>query len=263
MDDQLPDLGGAGERHLVDVVVGGQGGTGSLAEPGHNVDHPVGHPGLGDELGQAQRRERGLLSGLEDHAVSRSQSRPELPRRHQKREVPRDDLAHDSHRLAQGVRMEVGARRVRNRDVDCVALDLGRPPGHIVEQVGGQGNVGHTGHPQGLAVVQCLELGQFVEMVEDQVTNPPDDPAPLRGRQASPGTVLEGPAGCPHRPIDVLDPAGGDGRQRVTGGRIGRLEGLARSGVNPSSVNEQLPGGGDEIVDPLVQRKTHDSPSPP
>src|SRR6185312_2684259 len=50
-------------------------------------------------LGQPQRGQRRLLGWLEDVAVTRGQGRAELPRGHQQRGVPRDDLADDAERL--------------------------------------------------------------------------------------------------------------------------------------------------------------------
>ena len=93
LHDQLADLGRAGERDLVHVRVRGQRGAGGLAEAGDDVDHAVGDAGLGDQLGQPQRGQRRLLGGLEHHGAAGRQRRAELPRRHQQREVPRDDLA--------------------------------------------------------------------------------------------------------------------------------------------------------------------------
>ena len=97
-------------NNLVHVIVGGQGRSGGLAEAGYHVHHAVRHAGLGDEPGQAQRGQRGLLGGLEDHAVAGSERRTELPRGHQQREVPRDDLPDHAERLAQGIGVEVRGR---------------------------------------------------------------------------------------------------------------------------------------------------------
>ena len=219
-DDQLADLGGAGEGNLVDVMVRGQGGAGGLAEAGHHVHHAVGHAGLGDELGQPQRGQRGLLGGLEHHAVAGGQRRAELPRGHQQREVPRDDLPDHAERLAQRVGVEVGARHVGHRDVDRVALDLGGPAGHVVEQVGGQRHVSRLRHGERLAVVQRLELGELVGVLEDQVADPPDDPAALGRGHPAPRAVLERPARRPHRAVDVLGVAlrrSGRGSRRSPG----------------------------------------------
>src|SRR6185437_8237689 len=50
---------------------------------------------------------------------------------------------------------------VGHGDVDRVALDLGRPAGHVVEQVRGQRNVGSEGDSVGLAVVQRFDVAEL------------------------------------------------------------------------------------------------------
>jgi hypothetical protein len=62
-------------------VVGGEGGTGGLAEARDDVDHAVRDARLGDQLGQSQRGERRLLGRLEDDAVAcaRAPGRASMP----------------------------------------------------------------------------------------------------------------------------------------------------------------------------------------
>src|SRR6516164_349864 len=50
LDDQLANLCRAGERHLVNVRVLGQGGARGLAETGDDVDHAVWNSGFRDQL---------------------------------------------------------------------------------------------------------------------------------------------------------------------------------------------------------------------
>ena len=203
-------------------------------------------------------------AGLSTTQLPVARAGSELPGRHQQREVPGDDLAHHTDRLPQGVGVEVGARSVRHRDVDGVALDLGGPAGHVVEQVGGQAaRRPPVATREGLAVVQRLELGQLVDMLEDQVTDPPDDPAPVGRGHAAHGPSSKARAGggrrpgrCPRRRPRPRWPAS----LRWLG--FGRLERPARGRVHPSAVDEQLAIGGDEVVDPLVQSDCHGSSSP-
>ena len=58
--DDLPDLGGAGEGHLVDVGVAGDGGAGRRAEPGDDVDDARGETGLLDQLSHVETGQRRL-----------------------------------------------------------------------------------------------------------------------------------------------------------------------------------------------------------
>ena len=260
--DQLPDLGRPGEGDLVNHRVGGEGGPGRLAVAGDDVDHAVRDARLGDQAREADRGQRRLLGRLHHHGVARGQRRPELPRGHQQREVPGDDLADDADRLAQRVGVEVRARHVGHRDVDRVALDLGRPAGHVVEQVRRQRDVRAEGDGVGLAVVQALELRQLLGVLEDQVADAPDDPAALRRRDAAPGALVEGLPGGPDGAVDVLGIALGHVRQRLAGGRVGRLERLARGGVDPLPVDEQLAWGGGELFDGAVHGDSHEWSSP-
>ena len=114
LDDQLADLGRAGERDLVDVGMRGERGAGGLAEAGDDVDDARREAGLHDQLAEAQRRERRLLGGLQHDGAAGGQRRRELPGRHQQREVPRDDLADDADRLAHRVGVPVAGRRQRD-----------------------------------------------------------------------------------------------------------------------------------------------------
>ncbi len=90
--DDLADVGRAGERDLVDVVVLDERLPDRRAA-GQDVDHARRQVGLGDDLGQHQRGQRRGLGRLEDDGVAAGQRGRDLPRRHQQREVPRDDLA--------------------------------------------------------------------------------------------------------------------------------------------------------------------------
>ena len=111
-------------------------------------------------------------------------------------------------------------------------------PGHVVEQVRGQRHVRGLRHGERLAVVQRLELGQLVGVLEDQVADPPDDPSPLGRGHPAPRALLERPARRPHRPVDVLGIALGDPGERLAGRGVGRLERLARRRVAPLPVDE-------------------------
>ena len=235
---------------------------GGLAEAGHHVHHTVGDSGLGDQPGQPQRGQRGLLGGLEHHGVPGRQRRGQLPRGHQQREVPRDDLPDHADRLAQRIGMEVGARHVRHRDVDCVALDLGRPPGHVVEHVRGQRHVGRLGHRERLAVVQRLQLGQLIQVLQDQVADPPDNPAPLRRGHPAPRAPIERGARRPYCPVDVLGVPLGHPGEGLARRRVGGLERLARRSVGPLPIDKELTWNADKLLHAPVQGHSHECSSP-
>ena len=80
-------------------------------------------------------RERSLFGHLQHHGAARGQRRRELPGRHQQREVPGNDLAHDADRLRPRIGVVLHARRVEHRERDGLALDLGAPARHVLEDV--------------------------------------------------------------------------------------------------------------------------------
>ena len=78
---------------------------------------PGGKPGCRRKLGQRERRQRRLLGRLQHRRAAGADRRRELPRRHQQRVVPRDDLAGDADRLAQReAHRVVGHRDARRRE---------------------------------------------------------------------------------------------------------------------------------------------------
>ena len=126
----------------------------------------------------------------------------------------------------QRVRVVDRARGVGHRQRDGVALQLVRPAGHVVEQFCGQRHVHRAGHADRLAVVQGFQLGELLQVLEHQVTEPPDQPAPLGGRHPRPRAAFERPPGGPDRDVDVHLVALRAFGQQFTGGRVMGLEGL-------------------------------------
>lgn len=85
-----------GEGYLVDVHVGGNGGTGDLAETGDDVDDTWREAGFLDEATHVESGQRGLLGGLDDNTISAGYGRADLPCPHEEGEVPWDDLTADT-----------------------------------------------------------------------------------------------------------------------------------------------------------------------
>jgi hypothetical protein len=94
-------------------------------------------------------------------------------------------------------------------------------------------------------------------VLEDEVADPPDDPAPLGWGHPAPRAVLEGPAGRAYRPVDVLGVSLSDPGQRVAGRWVGGVEGLTGRRGGPLSIDEQLARGGDEGFDGSFQGNGH------
>ena len=173
--DLAPDLGRAGERDLVDARVVDQRGAG-LAVAGQHVDDPVGKPASWASSPSRSAVSGVCSAGLRTIGAAGRERRGELPRRHQQREVPRDDLGADADRLAARV-----AEHVAGRDRDRLALDLGRPAGVVAQVVDGRRDVALRGRDR-LAVVERLELGELGAVGLDQLGERVDQP-----RRASPG----------------------------------------------------------------------------
>src|SRR5439155_10441919 len=130
--------------------------------------------GLEDQFAETQRRQWRLFSGFEHDAVTGGKSGPELPRGHEQREIPRNDLANHTDGFAQSERMELGAGRVRNTDRDGVPFDLRGPTRHVMKEVGRERNVRHAGNGARFAVIKRFDLGQLIRVLEDEIANPPD-----------------------------------------------------------------------------------------
>ena len=105
LHDQLADLGGAGEGDL-STSVGGQRRAGRLAEAGDDVDHAGGKPASAISSPSRSAVSGVCSAGLSTTVLPVASAGPELPGRHQQREVPGDDLADHADRLAQGVGVE-------------------------------------------------------------------------------------------------------------------------------------------------------------
>ena len=253
LDDQLADLGGAGEGHLVDIVMGGERRTRRLAIAGQDIDHALGEAGFLDQLAQAQRAERRLLGDLEDDGAAGRQARPQLPGRHEQREVPGDDLADD----ADGLAHRVGQEIIGHRPGNGRAGHLGGPAAHVAEHVRGQGHVGDAGDGDGLAVVDRLELGEFLQILVDQLGQLPHQLAALGAGHARPRTFVEGAARRRDGTVDVLLVGLGDLGQHGPGRGVVDRKGLARGGGDPLAIDQELAvmrqESGSRFAEPAVQ----------
>ena len=78
-----------------------QRGPGDRPAAGDDVEHPRGQAALGQQLGEAQRRQRRRPGGLGHHRVARHQRGGELVAQQRRGEVPRHDRTDDAQRPAQ------------------------------------------------------------------------------------------------------------------------------------------------------------------
>ena len=231
LHDQLAGRGLAGEGDLGDAIARGKRLAGFEAEPVHHVEDTLGQQ-VADEIHQPHDRGRGLFGRLEHDGVAGGQSRCDLPHGHQDREVPRDDLAHDTQGLVEvigdGVVIELRQR----------AFLGAQNAGEVAEVVDGQGDIGSQGLPHRLAVVPGLDDGDRLEVLLHAVGDLEQDVATIAGGHTSP-RGCRGVRGVEGK-FDVLGSASGDLAERlaVHGGHV--LEVLA------------LDGGDTRATDPVV-----------
>ena len=237
--DLLADLGGAGERHLVDAGVLHQRPAG-LPRPGDDVDHARRQVGLLADLGERQRGQRRRLGGLEHHRVAAGQRRGDLPGQHQQREVPRDDLAGHP-------------ERARRRAVAGV-LQLVGPAGVVEEVRRDQRDVHVARLADRLAVVERLEHGELARPFLDDPGDAEQVLGPLPARHDRPG-VLVGLAGGGDRPVHVGGTGLGHLGQDLLGGRRDGLERVAVHAGAELAVDEEPVGLAQRDDRPRLRRR--------
>src|SRR5947209_5433927 len=147
---------------------------------GHDVQHTGGQASLKREFAEAEGRERRLLGRLKDNGVAAGQRRAELPACQQQREIPGNDSAYNSNRFAQGVSKSIV------EGVDGFAVDLGGPSRVVAKNVSDHGQVYIARFEDGLAIVEGLEFGQFINVLFDEISDAPQYLAAFTGRHLAP-----------------------------------------------------------------------------
>ena len=183
---------------------------------------PVGQLGLAEDVAEEERGERGRLGRLEHDRVAAGERGRDLPREHEEREVPRDDLARDADRARAPVREGV---------LELVG------PARVVEEVGGgEREVDVARLLDRLAAVQRLEDGELARALLEDARDAEEVLRALGARERRPAVGVGGARGGDGA-ADVLGRGLTDGRERllVAGGdrlvRLGRLEPLAADEV--------------------------------
>src|SRR5450631_1028539 len=158
----------AGEGDLRDAWRGGERLAGLKAEAVDNVEHAW-RQKIPDQIDPDHDGSGRLLGRFQHHAISRSYRRSQLPAGHQQREVPRNDLAHDTERLVEMIS-------------DSVVVDLGKAAlltadgaGEVAEMIDRERQVGRRGLADRLAVVpglgECKKIEILLHAVGDLVEN--------------------------------------------------------------------------------------------
>ena len=222
----------------------GQCGSGRFAEAGDDVDHTIREARLLEQFTKTQRGERRLLGGLQDDGATGREGWAKFPRRHEQRKIPRDDLPDHADGFALRVGKELCPRRVGHRDGEGAAVNLGRPAGHVAEQIDGQRHVGHARHGERLAVVERFESREFLQIFLQQISEFPDQLAALGGGHGAPRAGFERGARGLHGGVHVRLVPGGDGADGFARGGIKSMERLARGGIDPLTVDQHAARSG-------------------
>src|SRR3954470_3791031 len=218
--NRLPDLGRAGERDLVDAAGGHDRGA-RAPVAGDDVDDAGRKLGLPQHIAEEQRRERRRLGRLENDRVPGGQCGRDLPREHQQREVPRDDLPRDADRAWTLIRERV--------------LELVRPAGVVEEVRSRERQVDVSGFLDRLAAVQGLEHRELARAFLEDPRDPEQVLRAFRRRHARPA-VVERSARRRDRLLDLRGRRLADLGERLLGRRADRRVRLRR--VDPLAADE-------------------------
>ena len=220
--DRLPDLGRAGEGDLVDPGVPHElrARRPVARDDVHGARREL---GLATHVGEDERGERGRLGRLQDDGVAAGERRRHLPRQHEQREVPRDDLAGDAERPRPPVREGV--------------LELVGPAGVVEEVRGGERQIDVARLLDRLAAVERLGDRELAASLLKDAGDAEEVLRPLGRPQLGPGA--EALAGGRDGRVDVLRAGLGDLGKRLLGRRRDRREPLARPRLDISPPMER------------------------
>src|ERR1700732_3674959 len=163
LHDQSADFCRAGKRNFIHVHVirDSRACGGSVTR--QQIHHARRETGFDKQFTYSQCRKRGLFGGLHHHGASRCQRGTKLPRLHQQREIPRNNLADDADGFVARVTEVIPIYR------DRLALNLVCPSRVVAKAGDDERQARRTRHRIGLPIVERLELCQFVGVLLDQV----------------------------------------------------------------------------------------------
>ena len=185
------------------------------------------------EPADLERGERGVLARLEHAGVAHGERRADAAPEDLHRVVPRDDVAGDAVRLAQG------QDRVAGVVGDRGAVHLVGRAAVELEVARQRQRVG-LGLAERLADVLRLEPGELVRLLEHQLAEPDEDAAALERRHPAP-VAIERRARRRDRRIDVRRGAAGELGEARAVARIDDRDGGAAARLAPVAVDQDLP----------------------
>src|ERR1700722_4198914 len=230
--DELADVGRAGERDFVDVGMLDDGRAG-FARAGDDIDNAFGKFGFLENLREAHRGDAGGLGGFDHNRVAAGERGSDLPRGHEQREIPGDNLADD----AEGFRGAAGEG----------VLELVCPAGVIKEMRGDERKIDIAAFLDGLAAVYGLEHGEFAGFFLDDARDAVKIFAALASGHFAPDFVVRA-AGSLHGLVHVRRSAEGDLGQLAFGGGIDGVEIFASGRRDEFAVDEQLVPRRDDVA---------------
>jgi hypothetical protein len=113
-----------------------------------------------------------------------------------------------------------------------------------MKDVGGKRDVRHARHRARFAIVQRLDFGEFIRVLEDEVADAPDELAAFAGRHAAPRAGFKSPASGGNSALDIFLVARGRSGENGGLGGIEDIKSLAGCGRNPFPVDQVLFGLG-------------------
>ncbi len=219
----------AGEGDLGDALVLRQRLSSFDTETVDDVEH-AGRQDVGDDVGEHHDACRGLLGRFHHNAIAGGESRGKLPRRHQQREVPRDDLSDDAERLME----MIGDRGVVEfREAALLREDTA---GEIAEMIDDERHVGSGRLADRLAVVDRFGEREQVELAFEPVGDLVQEAGALRRRGIAPG--LAGGVRGVQRQFDVFGRRACHLAERLAGDRAYVVEVLAFDRRDPFAADE-------------------------
>ncbi|MPL93022.1 hypothetical protein SDC9_39146 [bioreactor metagenome] len=202
----------AGERNHRHLRVVDERRTHGLATAKDDVDDPLGQH-LGEDPRHRQRGQRRLFRGLEDHGVTRTDRRGDLPRHHHQRIVPGRDRGDDADRVAPDHRGV--ARQVLARDRPVHGAHGAREEAEAVDD---RRQLVAERHVPGLAAVERLEPGERRRLGLDLLGDLQQIARAGGRRGARPGG--EGLRRGPDRRLDLRERGLGKGDNHLAGAGV-------------------------------------------
>ena len=238
LDDHFSDCGAAREGDFVHASMRNERGSRRFAKAVHDVDDAGRQAQFFKPTGDFHHGERRLLRGLKDTGAACSDGRSELPRSHDQRIIPGNNLSSDADGFAQSK-----TQGVCGNGID-VPENFVREAGVIFETSCGIGDV-VLGFDDGLAGIPAFELGKLGSVGANFLRKLVEDAAAVGGSGLSPGAGVESGARGFDGAIDIGGRARRDVRDHLFGGRIVDRKHFTGRTFNPLAIDVVLIGSND------------------